>query len=227
MTTVATQVGVTVYEDITSREPSPSRSAHRQAAIALLTISIVLSVDHYRNILPVPVLDDVLLYLIVPLLMIMLILRRSPLDFGLCPGRWREGLAWAVGGALLMVGVAWVFAQLPEFRPYYADYFALRNPGGNVWASIGLSGLQMFAWEFLFRGFLLFALADLLGPYAIWVQMVPFAVAHFGKPEWETYASIPGGLLSGWIAYRVGSFFPSWLIHWALAVVMSIWLGGA
>ncbi len=218
---------MTVYRDMQSREPSAARPAHRQAAIALLSISIVLSVDHYRDFFPLPVLDDVLLYMVVPMLVIVLVLRRSPLDFGLRAGRWREGLVWAAGGVLLMVGVAWFFVQLPPFRPYYGDYYAVRNPGGDVWTGVALSGLQMFAWEFLFRGFLLFALSDLLGPYAIWVQMVPFAVAHFGKPEWETYASIPGGLLSGWIAYRVGSFFPCWLIHWALAVAMGILLGGA
>jgi hypothetical protein len=48
-------------------------------------------------------------------------------------------------------------------------------------------------------------------------------MAHFGKPEWETYSSIVGGVLSGWVAYRVRSFYPSWLIHWALAVGVS-WL---
>ena len=65
------------------------------------------------------------------------------------------------------------------------DYYALRNPSGDQGLGVALSGLQMFAWEFLFRGFLLFALADLFGPYAMWIQTVPFAMAHFGKPEWR------------------------------------------
>ena len=202
-------------------------ATRRQAVVALLAIAIILSVDHYRDWLPVPVLDDLVLYLAIPLLIIGLIMRRNPLDFGLRLGRWRAGLTWTVGGVLLMVGVAWLFMQLPAFQPYYATYFAIRNPTGNLWSGLALSGLQLFAWEFLFRGFLLFALLDLPEgrPYAIWIQMVPFVMAHFGKPEWETYMSIPGGLLSGWIACRVGSFYPSWLIHWALAVTMSILLG--
>ncbi len=202
---------------------SGSPLARRKAVVSLLTIAVVLSVNFYRRVLPAPVLDDLLLFLAIPLLVILLVFRENPLRYGLTPGRWREGLAWTVGGVLLMAGVAWLFLRLSDFRAYYVDYYAVRNPGGEFLRGVGLSGLQMFAWEFLFRGFLLFALADLFGPYAVWIQAVPFAMAHFGKPEWETYSSIAGGVLSGWVAYRVGSFYPSWLIHWALAVGVS-WL---
>jgi len=191
--------------------------------VSLLAISIILSVDFYRQLFPAPILDDLLLFLAIPLLIILLIFRENPLRFGLGPGRWREGLAWTAGGVLLMAGMAWLFLRLSDFRAYYVNYHAIRNPGGEFWHGVGLSGLQMFAWEFLFRGFLLFALKDLFGPYAVWIQAVPFAMAHFGKPEWETYSSIIGGVLSGWVAYRVDSVYPSWLIHWALAVGVS-WL---
>ena len=193
-----------------------------------MSTALILSVDFYRQLSTYPILDDLFLYLGVPLLIILLIFRDNPLHYGLALGRWREGLAWTAGGVLLMVGVAWLFLQLPEFSNYYVGYNALRNPSGDQWIGVVMSGLQMFAWEFLFRGFLLFALVDLFGPYAIWIQTVPFAMAHFGKPEWETYSSIVGGALSGWIAYRVGSIYPSWLIHWALAVGVA-WLlsGGA
>lgn len=203
-----------------------SPQARRKAVVGLLAISFILSVDFYRQLFPAPILDDLLLYLLVPLLIILLIFRENPLRYGLTPGRWREGLAWTAGGVLLMVGVAWLFLRLPGFQSYYVNYYVLRNPGGDWWRGVALSGLQMFSWEFLFRGFLLFALVDLFGPYAIWIQAIPFAMAHFGKPEWETYSSIVGGVLSGWIAYRVGSFYPSWLIHWALAIGLSWLLGG-
>jgi membrane protease YdiL (CAAX protease family) len=205
---------------------SDSPQARRKAIVSLVAISIILSVDFYRQLFPTPILDDLLLYLALPLLVILLIFRENPIHYGLSPGRWREGLLWTAGGVLLMLGVAWLLAYLAEFRTYYAGYYPMRDPGAGeayTWRSLGLSGLQMFAWEFLFRGFLLFALADLFGPYAIWIQAVPFALAHFGKPELETYLSIVGGVLSGWITYRVGSFYPAWLIHWALAAGLG-WL---
>ena len=209
-----------------SRNSSPQ--ARRKAVLSLLATTVIVSVDHYRHLLPIPSLDDLLLYLVIPLFIIVLIFRENPLRYGLTLGRWREGLAWVVGGFLVMAVVAWLFWQQGEFRAYYVDYIAARNPDNNWWRWVGLSGLQMFCIEFFFRGFLLFALVDLFGPYAILIQAVPFAMAHFGKPEWETYSSIVGGLLSGWIAYRVSSLFPSWLIHWALVVVFSwLLLGGS
>jgi membrane protease YdiL (CAAX protease family) len=207
-----------------------SPQARRKAIAGLLAISVILSVHFYREVFSPPILNELFLYLLVPLLVILLVFRENPMRYGLALGRWREGLAWIAGGMLLMAVTAWLFSRLPEFRAFYPDYWAAHDPGGGAaygWRSAGLSGLQMFAWEFLFRGFLLFALADLFGPYAIWIQAVPFTLAHFGKPEWETYSSIVGGVLSGWVAYRVGSFYPSWLIHWALAVVLGLLLGGA
>jgi membrane protease YdiL (CAAX protease family) len=202
--------------------------AQRKAVVSLLALAVILSLDSYRRFLPASVLNDLFFYLLIPMLIILLVFRESPSRYGLTAGRWREGLLWVAGGVLLMAGTATLLWSLPDFRTYYIAYQWVRNPGGDFWAGVGLSGVQMFAWEFLFRGFALFALAERFGPDAVWIQMVPFALAHFGKPEWETYSSIVGGVLSGWIAYRVGSFYPSWLIHWALAVGVSwlVWQGG-
>jgi len=195
--------------------------------VSLLAVSLILSVDFYHQLSQTPILDDLLLYLFTPLLIILVIFHESPVSYGMTLERWREGLVWTAVGAFIMVGVAWTFLRLPEFRTFYTDYFIQRDPAGGVtfgWRAVGLSGLQLFAWEFLFRGFLLFSLVDLFGFHAVWIQTVPFAMAHFGKPEWETYASIIGGVLSGWIAYRLRSFYPSWLIHWALAVGIGLLL---
>jgi membrane protease YdiL (CAAX protease family) len=41
----------------------------------------------------------------------------------------------------------------------------------------------LFAWEFIFRGFLLFGLKERLGPWSMVIQMIPFVLLRFGKPE--------------------------------------------
>ena len=80
--------------------------------------------------------------------------------------------------------------------------------------------LDLFGWEFFFRGFILFAYARKFGPHAIWLQAVPFALAHIGKPEVETLSTIFGGfaLWAGWHIARghssihsccIGSWPPS------------------
>jgi membrane protease YdiL (CAAX protease family) len=203
-----------------------ARIVSDKATIALVTVTVVASVGHYRSVLPTPLWSDTLLHLGIPLAVILLVFRQSPLDYGLRLGNWREGLAWTAGGMALMGVVALLFAFSGDFQTYYVKYFAARNPGGGLDAWVLRSGVQMAAWEFLFRGFLLFALIDTFGPRAIVIQAVPFALAHFGKPEWETYTSIAGGLLSGWVTYRVRSFYPAWLIHWALIVALNFFVMG-
>jgi membrane protease YdiL (CAAX protease family) len=194
-----------------------SPHAQRKALISLVVISVILTVEAYRRVLPHPVPNDLFLYFLIPILIILLVFRENPRRYGLGVGNWREGLIWVASGSILMVGMAWLFWSLPEFQAYYHNLSpATPNPGESFWTEVARSGLYMFGWEFLFRGFLLFALAGWFGPDAIWIQAVPFALAHIGKPEWETYSSIAGGVLSGWIAYRVKSYYPSWLIHWVL-----------
>jgi membrane protease YdiL (CAAX protease family) len=197
--------------------------AQCKALVSLVAISVILTVGAYRQVLPHPILNDLFLNFLIPILIILLVFRENPLRYGLSVGNWREGLVWVVGGSILMVGMAWLFWGLPDFQAYYNTTQAIPNPNESFWGGVEGRGLYMFGWEFLFRGFLLFALAEWFGADAIWIQAVPFALAHLGKPEWETYSSIAGGVLSGWVAYRVKSYYPSWLIHWVLAICIS-WL---
>jgi membrane protease YdiL (CAAX protease family) len=71
----------------------------------------------------------------------------------------------------------------------------------------------MFAWEFLFRGFLLFGLKDKLGEASVLVQMIPFILLHFGKPSPETIGTILMGIYFGYIVYRGNSYWPALIIH--------------
>jgi len=82
-----------------------------------------------------------------------------------------------------------------------------------------LTALEYSAWEFIWRGFLLFGLASFLGPGpAIWLQAVPFAFMHLGKPELETLTTIFGGAAFGFVAWRSRSFLYPFLIHWFMVV---------
>jgi membrane protease YdiL (CAAX protease family) len=60
---------------------------------------------------------------------------------------------------------------------------------------------------------MLFGLEPALGELAIYVQMIPFAIAHVGKPEIETLSSIAGGILRGYVIRKCPSFWPGFLLH--------------
>lgn len=159
--------------------------------------------------------DGVLFFLVIPLLTI-LVLRGNPLHWGLGLGRWRWTLALTVIGGAGVAVLLYVAVRLPVFQSYYRPL----GPQDGLWPWIGLFAIDMLAWEFFFRSFLLFGLEPALGELAIYVQMIPFAIAHLGKPELETLASIAGGIVIGYIVRWCRSFWPAFVLHLIIALVM-------
>ncbi len=198
------------------------KQARRQAMIVMVVATLSYCLMLYHAPLPHRAWNSLLFYFAMPLLTILL-LRQNPLNWGLGIGRWR----WTVGLTLLgaLGAVAWlaVAVRLPVFRRFYDS---LGPHGGKWWPWIGLFALGMFAWEFLFRSFMLFGLEPAMGDLAIYVQMMPFAIAHAGKPEPETLSSIVGGIALGYIVRRCRSFWPAFVLHMIIGVTMYSLGGG-
>jgi membrane protease YdiL (CAAX protease family) len=160
-------------------------------------------------------------YLIVPLATVLLIFRESPAKYGFRLGDWRVGLLLTLGGWVGVTILMLVIARSGAFRAYYTPQ---ARPLPQL---IYENALDLFGWEFIFRGFLLFALYRTLGPTAIVLQAVPFAIAHFGKPELETLSCIFGGSAFGYVAWRTRSFLYPFLIHWYLTTITILFASGA
>ncbi len=193
---------------------------------AWIAVTLLITVGYYRQPfrgdttlewLSGNAIENALLYLVVPLLVIVLGLGESPKDYGLRLGDWRQGLLWTAIIVALAVPVILTAAGTEEMRDYYA------NHRGSLSSLIPIFALDLVGWEFIFRGFLLFALARRLGPTAIVAQAVPFALAHLGKPELETISTVFGGTLFGWVAWRSRSFVYPFLIHWVI-YTMTVWV---
>jgi membrane protease YdiL (CAAX protease family) len=86
--------------------------------------------------------------------------------------------------------------------------------------------IDLIGWEFFFRGWILFVYARKFGHEAMWLQAVPFALAHMGKPGIETLSTIFGGFAFGWVAYRTKSFIWPFLIHWFIATLVVVVASG-
>ncbi len=177
----------------------------------ILFSTVVPMLDYYgHQLTSVKAYDRLILYFILPLLIIMLLFRESPADYGLRLGNWRVGLMWTAIGCAVMAAVLYVLARTPAMQSFYAT----RAPEG-VLNLIYLAGVDLLGWEFMWRGLLLFAFAQYFGPGpAILLQAVPFAFMHLGKPEVETLSTIFGGAAFGFIAWQSGSFLYPFLIHW-------------
>jgi len=188
----------------------------RLTALTIFSTSLLL-VEYYQRFTPSKSLDRALLYLIAPLLIILLLWRESPAAYGFCLGNWRLGLKYSLGAALLLTPLVWAVTRLdPGLRGYYAP---LRQTGQPL---LVFTFLELIGWEFFFRGWLLFGYARAFGRQAIWLQAVPFALAHVSKPEAETLSALFGGAAFGWLAWETGSFLYPFLIHWYLFNVV-IW----
>ena len=172
--------------------------------------------DTFGSALRADTADHVLLYFVLPAALVVLVLRDSLRDYGFRLGDWRAGLRWTVGVLLVMSPVLFFAAQTPEIREYYA------RTERSVLDVILVSGIDLIGWEFMFRGFLFFGLYRAIGPSAVLIQAVPFAMAHIGKPELESMTTFVGGVGFGWIAWRTDSWYYPFLIHWALNVFVRL-----
>jgi membrane protease YdiL (CAAX protease family) len=179
--------------------------------IVTITIvsTILLVIDHYHLLTKQKHFDRVILYLIIPLVFILFIFREHPREYGLTLGDWKVGLVLTFGGILLMVPVIWYLGKSdPNMANYYKPFVS-----GLPWRTF----FDLIGWEFFFRGWILFGYARKFGPDALWLQAVPFALAHIGKPEIETLSTIFGGFAFGWVAWRTRSFLYPFLIHWFIS----------
>ncbi|KAF0107190.1 MAG: abortive infection protein [Anaerolineaceae bacterium] len=153
--------------------------------------------------------DRTILYFVIPMIFILLVFRENPREYGFILGDWRAGLILTLGGILLMIPILWFLNRGDaSMQSYYQPYMS-----GLPWNTFA----DLFGWEFIFRGWILFGYARKFGPEALWLQAVPFALAHIGKPPIETFSTIFGGFLFGWVAWRTKSFVYPLLIHWFVA----------
>lgn len=177
--------------------------------VAVIIVStLLLMVDYYHQLTPNKGYDRTILYLVIPLVIIFLVFRDDPRRYGFTLGDWKAGLILTAAGIVLIAPVLWLVGRGSAMQSYYQSQVS-----GLPWNTF----LDLLGWEFFFRGFILFAFLRKFGVEGLWLQAVPFALAHIGKPEVETLSTIFGGFAFGWVAYRTRSFVYPFLIHWFVA----------
>jgi len=200
-----------------------------RASLAIAIATLVVLLDHGHDFLPrvtasgrgpadmrALALERFVLFGVVPLVAIVLLLRDDPRRYGLRLGAWRLGLGLAIGACVAMTPIVLLIARVPEFRAFYGQSAA------SLPDLLLTNALDLVPAEFLFRGFLMFALLRIAGPIAVLAATFPFVMTHLGKPEAETLSTFGGGLVFGWIDWRTGSILWSGLFHvWILTLVIA------
>jgi hypothetical protein len=115
--------------------------------------------------------------------------------------------------------VVW-FAGQPDVVRYYA-------PSAACLPDVAMTNaVDLFSAEFLFRGFLMFALIRAIGPIGVLVATLPFVFSHLTKPELELLSTLGGGMLYGWLAWRTGSILWGAAAH-TFILTLVVLLAGA
>lgn len=183
------------------------------AVVGISTLVLVLKRYYPLNI-DFPKATELIYYLLIPLAAGFLLFQDKPWDYGIRIGRWKSSIILTAVCLAAMALILYETGKIPEFRSYYHRYVI-------DWPELLLgAALGMFAWEFLFRGYMLFGLEKSIGKSAIFVQAIPFVLLHLGKPFLETLACIPGGFIFGYVAYRTRSFLPCFIIHFGIHAMM-------
>lgn len=168
--------------------------------------TLLIMVDYYFDWLGNHTLQSLILFLGVPLLIICLIFRESPLKYGFGLGDWKAGVTLTLISILVAAPLIWLAVKYDvKMQAYYAPL------NRKNWLLFTI--LELIGWEFMFRGWLLFGYQKKFGADALWLQAVPFALAHLSKPGLETLSTIFGGFYFGWVAWRTRSFLYPFIIH--------------
>lgn len=154
--------------------------------------------------------------------------------FGLTLGDWKLGLASVLICLLVMIPVGYWASGRAEFRDYYKPFvIQLRIAPALFWLTLLA---YMIGWEFLFRGFLLFGIANLTPNQkqktqnlqiatAIAFSTLLFGIAHYGKPPLELAGSFVAGIVLCLIALRTRSCFAPIALH-AIFFGIFVWQVG-
>jgi membrane protease YdiL (CAAX protease family) len=175
----------------------------------------------------------------IPLMVVLIGLRREPSEFGLTPGDTGNGLLAALVLFLIFLPVILFFAPTPGPQEYYLNWMGPNGGSravtgiyfdGTAWSHGGqidparlayhelAMGFYMFGWEWYHRGFLLNGLKKLAPVWAaVLIQAALFTALHWGKPAAELASSFPGGILMAVLALRYRSFVPCFVLHWLVS----------
>ncbi len=159
---------------------------------------------------------------IIPLLLGLVAFKKPIRYWGVGLGDWKFGLSATASMYALFLPVLVIISFSPSFQHKYPLFSTATASGIHFIIHELAYALYFIGWEFIFRGFMLFGLKEKLGYYAVFIQMVPFAIMHFGKPQIETLSAVAAGIILGYLALRAKSFWYGWMLHALIAVTNDV-----
>lgn len=140
-------------------------------------------------------------------------------DYGVSAHIPVEAWYWILILSPVLAGATWLGARKPDSQNMYPE---IRLKSWN-WMTFTLSilgwAVYMLGYEFMFRGFLLFAGARAVGVWpAIIISTILYALIHVPKNMQEAIGAIPLGILLCIITFRTETIFVPMVVHIIMAI---------
>lgn len=166
------------------------------------------------------------LVFLIPVLYVKFAMKKKISDFGLSLGNIKLGSKLLLLIPLIILPAIYFAAKMPDIRSEYPLAKSLLIDQSNIWIyELAYIVFYYIAWEFFFRGFLLFGLKDRFGAFnAVLIQTISSCLIHIGKPEGEIIGSIIVGIIFGIIALRTRSIWYVFLLHAAIGVLTDLFI---
>lgn len=168
-----------------------------------------------------------LLLFVVPLIYLKFGIRKQLSDYGFGLGDRAYGVRFClIAVPFLILPLISLAATMPDVRAEYPLAKLLFSRRDLVLSyEVTYVALYYLAWEFYFRGFVLFGLKDKFGSMnAVLIQTISSALIHLGKPDVEMFGSILSGIIFGALALRTRSFWYVFLLHATIGVLTDLYI---
>lgn len=168
-----------------------------------------------------------ILMFVIPAIIVRFIFKKQLKDFGFGWGDVKYGLILTIICLIVLIVPLIYFASGMESirMEYPLAKILLTHQEWLFGYELAYVVFYYTAWEFFFRGFLLFGLKDRFGNMnAVLIQTISSSLVHIGKPEGEIIGSLIVGIIFGAIALRTRSIWYVFILHSAIGVLTDLFI---
>ncbi|MCD4792062.1 MAG: CPBP family intramembrane metalloprotease [Bacteroidales bacterium] len=156
---------------------------------------------------------------VIPLTFVLVVFNESLLTCGISAENFQISLYWIIGLSPILILLSYFNSKKKDNLNRYPQ---IRTSKWSLQLLVisALSWiLYLLAYEFMFRGFLLFVSERNLGFWAaIILNIVVYSLAHIPKGIKETVGAIPFGFVLCIITLQTGNIFATFVLHAVLAL---------
>jgi membrane protease YdiL (CAAX protease family) len=162
---------------------------------------------------------NALFYLVIPALFAVFILREPLSELGLKPpANLKRAAIFTILALVVLVPYICQFAHLTNFQKFYSMHDSSFTK--LIVVNVFINPFYYFSEEFFFRGFLFLYLWKKVGWHSFWITDVFFTLSHLFKPGLEILLCIPASIVFNCLTLATRSFYPAFIVHYTLGVVL-------